>query len=187
MARKGHQITHLYSYRYLSFSILAPCRWMGFSGHTSLVWQLYGGGHFIFDPDSICSRKQIFSSGKKLNKEKIYCITGVKLHPTQFFIYDFNKCFQMKLAWQWADPNCNDAQCVGTLTTSSVCDTRGLRVTGEPARHLINSWTSSSRDTYQLLVAVRHQCNDKPFNTTSGFTTNMLSVFFIFSIVVFSI
>lgn len=71
----------------------------------------------------------------------------------------------MKLGWQPAGPSCNDAHYVGTLTTSSVCDTRGLWVSGESARHLINSWTSSSRDTYQLLVAVGLQCYDKPLNT----------------------
>lgn len=73
----------------------------------------------------------------------------------------------MKLGWQRAGPSSDDAQCVGTSTISSICDTRGLWANGEPARHLINSRTSSAWDTYQLLVAVGHRCNDKPLNSAS--------------------
>lgn len=35
------------------------------------------------------------------------------------------------------------------MTTSSVCDSRGLQVHGEPARHLINNWTS--RNIFRFL------------------------------------
>lgn len=72
----------------------------------------------------------------------------------------------MKLGWHREGPCCNDAQCVGALITSSIPE--AFRVNGEPARHLINSWTSFAWDTYQLLVALGHQCNDKPLNTASG-------------------
>lgn len=84
---------------------------------------------------------------------------------------------KMKLGWQQAGPSCDDAQCVGTLTTSSVCDTRGLEwVNGEPARHLINIWTSSAWDTHQLLVAVGHQCNDKPLRNTASGLSNYIKM-----------
>lgn len=39
---------------------------------------------------------------------------------------------------------------------------------GDPARHLINSWTFF----YQLLVAVGYQSNDKPISAASEFSSN---------------
>lgn len=63
--------------------------------------------------------------------------------------------------------------CIARRHLDHLQRSRGLWVSGEPARRLINSWTSSARDTYQLLVAVGHQCNDKPLNAASGSSNNV--------------
>lgn len=104
---------------------------------------LRGEGISFLTPIQYDLRSWSFTlSSQKQNRGRIYCITDVKLHPHNALFMAWINVFR----WSWVGSvrgqSCNDARCVGISSTSSTSDTTGLRVIGEPARHLINSWTS---------------------------------------------
>lgn len=147
---------------------------MGFSGHISLVWLVPRERAFhIWPPFNMCWEAGLsFYQVQNKTEGEFIALQMSNYIPTTALYLQLHKYVEMKLGWQQAGPSCDDARCTGTLTTSSVCDTRGLLVNGEPARHLVNTWTSSARDTHQLRVAVGHQRDDKPLNTASGLDIN---------------
>lgn len=94
-------------------------------------------------------RSSIWSGQKTKQKGEWITSQMSNYIPASLYLWLLNECVLMKLGWQRAGATCDDARRVGTSTTTSVCDSKGpLGYAESRARHLINSSTSSSRDTY---------------------------------------
>lgn len=112
-ARKGHKITHLYSYHFFSISVWLFGDGGGFSG----IYQQAGGplkrGYCIFDLDSMCARKKVFlfpSLNKNIRKSWAARISN---HSPPVL----NQRAWMELVWQL--PAVMVQQCVCTFTKVS--------------------------------------------------------------------